>query len=152
MDISGLSGQFNSTLDEKGRVFLPVRLRDQLENTPLILTRGVDKCLWLFQEKEWVKISSVLLEHTSLFKAKSQMIQRRLLAPATEIVIDKNGRMKIPSSLIRSAALVRDCIFIGLKDHIEIWDEELYYDFEEKCEAEVKEAWEDFGNMEDPHH
>ncbi|MCP4298392.1 MAG: cell division/cell wall cluster transcriptional repressor MraZ, partial [Proteobacteria bacterium] len=99
-------------------------------------------------EERWEKVSSILLEHSSLFKAKSQMIQRRLLAPATEMVSDKNGRVKIPASLIRSAGLVQDCVFIGLDDHIEIWDEDLYVDFEEKCEVEIKEAWGELGNME----
>ena len=122
MEIRGLSGQYNTTLDEKGRILLPARLREQLDQNPLVLTRGVDKCLWLFPELEWSKVSRILLERSSLFKAKSQMIQRRLLAPATELAVDKNGRVKIPSSLQKSAGLVRDCIFIGLDDHIEIWD------------------------------
>jgi transcriptional regulator MraZ len=147
VDIRGLSGQFNSTLDEKGRILLPVKLRDQLNNCPLVLTRGVDKCLWLFPEDQWSKVSKILLDNSSLFKVKSQMIQRRLLAPATELAIDKNGRMKIPSSLQRSSNLVRDCVFIGLDDHIEIWDEELYIEFEEQCEEDVKDAWEEFGNL-----
>lgn len=147
MDIRGLSGQFNSTLDEKGRILLPARLREQLDNCSLVLTRGVDKCLWLFPEDEWNKVSSVLLDNSSLFKARSQMIQRRLLAPATELSVDKNGRVKIPSSLLRSAGLIRDCIFIGLDDHIEIWDEELYIEFEEKCEDDIKVAWEELGGM-----
>lgn len=148
MEIRGLSGQYNSTLDEKGRILLPVRLREQLDQNLLVLTRGVDKCLWLFPELEWSKVSKILLERSSLFKAKSQMIQRRLLAPATELAVDKNGRVKIPSSLQKSAGLVRDCIFIGLDDHIEIWDEDLYSDFEEKCEEDVKDAWEEFGSLE----
>ena len=147
MEIRGLSGQFNSTLDEKGRILLPAKLREQLNNNPLVLTRGVDKCLWLFPEDEWSKVSNVLLEKSSLFKSKSQMIQRRLLAPATELGIDKSGRVKIPSSLQRSAGLIRDCIFIGLDEHIEIWDEELYIEFEEKCENDVKDAWEEFGDL-----
>jgi len=147
VDIRGLSGQFNSTLDEKGRILLPARLREQLDNCSLVLTRGVDKCLWLFPEDEWNKVSSVLLDNSSLFKARSQMIQRRLLAPATELSVDKNGRVKIPSSLLRSAGLIRDCIFIGLDDHIEIWDEELYIEFEEKCEDDIKVAWEELGGM-----
>jgi MraZ protein len=75
------------------------------------------------------------------------MIQRRLLAPATELAIDKNGRVKIPSSLQKSAGLMRNCIFIGLDDHIEIWDEELYVEFEEECEGDVKDAWEEFGDL-----
>ena len=147
MDICGLSGQFNSTLDEKGRILLPSKLREQLKNCSLVLTRGIDKCLWLFPEGEWSKISRLLLDRSSLFKAKSQMIQRRLLAPATELTIDKNGRLKIPSSLQRSAGLIRDCLFIGLDDHVEIWDEEQYVEFEEKCEGEVKDAWEEFGDL-----
>jgi MraZ protein len=146
----GLSGQFNSTLDEKGRIQLPVKLRDQLNDCSLVLTRGIDKCLWLFPDSEWEKVSSVLLKHSSLFKAKSQMIHRRLLAPATELLLDKTGRVKIPASLMRSAGLVKDCLFIGLDDHIEIWDEELYVEFENNCEEEIKDAWEDFGNLEVP--
>lgn len=147
MDIRGLNGQFNSTLDEKGRILLPVKLRDQLKDCPLVLTRGIDKCLWLFPEDQWNKVSKILLDNSSLFKAKSQMIQRRLLAPATELIVDKNGRVKIPSSLQRSSSLVRDCVFIGLNDHVEIWDEDLYVEFEERCEEDVKDAWEEFGNL-----
>ena len=150
MEIRGLSGQFNSTLDEKGRILLPAKLREQLNDAGLVLTRGVDKCLWLFPENKWEKVSTVLLDNSSLFRTKSQMIQRRLLAPATELTIDKNGRMKIPSSLVRTAGLIRDCVFIGLDDHIEIWDEDLYIDFEEKCESEIKDAWEELGNLEVP--
>jgi MraZ protein len=78
------------------------------------------------------------------------MIHRRLLAPATELLLDKTGRVKIPASLMRSAGLVKDCLFIGLDDHIEIWDEELYVEFENNCEEEIKDAWEDFGNLEVP--
>jgi len=126
---------------------LPAKLRDQLNNCSLVLTRGIDKCLWLFPREQWSNISKILLDNSSLFKAKSQMIQRRLLAPATELVVDKNGRIKIPSSLQRSSSLLRDCIFIGLDDHIEIWDEELYVQFEERCEDDVKDAWEELGNL-----
>lgn len=147
MEIRGLSGQFNSTLDEKGRILLPVKLREKLRGVSLVLTRGVDKCLWLFPEIKWDKVSAILLENSSLFKSRSQMIQRRLVAPATEIAVDKNGRINIPSSLQRSAGLVRDCIFIGLDEHIEIWDEELYLAFEEKCELDIKDAWEELGNL-----
>ncbi len=150
MELCGLSGQFNSTLDDKGRILLPVKLREQLNSSPLVLTRGVDKCLWLFPKKQWEKVSSILLKHSSLFKTKSQMIQRRLLAPAADLVVDKNGRIKIPASLEKSAGLLRGCVFIGLEDPIEIWDEELYIEFAEKCEAEVKDAWEELGNLEDP--
>ena len=149
MKIKGLSGQFNSTLDEKGRILLPARLREQLDNFELVLTRGVEKCLWLFPSEEWERVSQTLLKHSSLFKAKTQMIHRRLLAPATEMVTDKNGRVKVPSSLAKSAGLVRDCVFIGLRDHIEIWDEELYIAFEEECEKDVKNAWEEMGNLEE---
>lgn len=149
MEIRGLSGQFNSTLDEKGRILIPSRLRDQLGGIPLVLTRGVEKCLWLFPEEEWEKVSKILLDNSSLFKARSQMIQRRLIAPATEIGVDKNGRLNLPASLQRSAGLVRDCILIGLDDHVEIWDEELYMEFEEKCEMDIKDAWEELGDMEE---
>jgi len=147
VEIRGLSGQFNSTLDEKGRILLPSKLREQLGGCSLVLTRGVDKCLWLFPGKEWDRVSEILLENSSLFRARSQMIQRRLLAPATDLALDRNGRINIPSSLQKSAGLVRDCLFIGLDDHIEIWDEELYLEFEEKCELDIKDAWEELGNL-----
>lgn len=149
MEIRGISGQFNSTLDEKGRILIPSKLREKLNGIPLILTRGLEKCLWLFPEEEWQKVTKVLLDNSSLFKARSQMIQRRLIAPATEIGVDRNGRLNIPSSLQKRAGLVRDCILIGLDDHVEIWDEDLYVEFEEKCDLEIKDAWEELGKKEE---
>lgn len=149
MEIRGLSGQFNSTLDEKGRILLPVKLREQLSDVPLILTRGVEKCLWIFPEEEWKKVLRKLLDNSSLFRNRSQMIQRRLIAPAADLEMDKTGRVKIPTSLQKSAGLLRECVFIGLDDHVEIWDEELYMQFEEQCESDIKDAWEELGDMEE---
>jgi MraZ protein len=76
-----LTGEFRNTLDEKGRVSLPARLRSELSGNILILTQGVDRCLWLFMPEQWKLLSKKLMETTSPFQARSRLVQRRIIAP-----------------------------------------------------------------------
>ena len=94
-----LTGEFRNTLDEKGRLSLPARLRSELPGTSLVLTQAVDKCLWLFPPQQWQELSDKLMASTSLFQARSRLVQRRILAPAQEVEIDRLGRISIPQSL-----------------------------------------------------
>jgi MraZ protein len=121
-----LTGEFNNTLDDKGRVSLPSRLRSGLPGNILVLTQGVDDCLWLFPPEQWKELSRKLMESTSPFQAKSRMIQRRIIAPAQEVEIDKAGRIAVPQSLREFAGLSKDCVILGIDKYIEIWDAEKY--------------------------
>ncbi|MCX7025518.1 MAG: division/cell wall cluster transcriptional repressor MraZ [Spirochaetes bacterium] len=142
-----LTGEFKNTQDEKGRLSLPSKLRNELDCDRLVLTQGVDKCLWLFPPEQWKSLSSKLIEQTSLFHAKARLVQRRIIAPAQEIEIDKAGRIAIPQSLRDFAGLAKECVILGLTKYIEIWDADEYRRYLEDNESVFLEAAEELGGL-----
>ncbi|HON12527.1 MAG TPA: division/cell wall cluster transcriptional repressor MraZ [Treponema sp.] len=142
-----LTGEFKNTLDEKGRLSLPVRLRSELPGNILVMTQGVDRCLWLFAPEQWKILSRKLMETTSPFQARARMVQRRIIAPAQEVEIDKAGRIAIPQSLREFAALNRECVILGIDKYIEIWDSDQYKQYWNENEAEFRSAAEELGSV-----
>ncbi|MHB0898582.1 MAG: division/cell wall cluster transcriptional repressor MraZ [Spirochaetales bacterium] len=142
-----LTGEFRNTLDEKGRLSLPARMRSELPGINLVLTQGVDKCLWLFPPQQWQELSQKLMASTSLFQARSRLVQRRILAPAQEVEIDRLGRISIPQSLREWASLSRECVILGISKYIEIWNAEEYKKYLDENKDEFLSAAEDLGGL-----
>jgi len=140
-----VTGEYKNALDEKGRILIPAKIRAEITGNTLVLTRGIDKCLWLFPTEQWRKISNQLMESTSVFQSKARLIQRRIIAPAQEIEIDKAGRINIAPTLREYAALTKECIIHGIGTHIEIWSEEIYQQYWAEKEDELQEASEGLG-------
>jgi MraZ protein len=140
-----ITGEFRCSLDEKSRLLIPARIRAEIAGYVVILTRGVENCLWLFPPEEWKTFSENLIGSTSLFQEKARLIQRRMIAPAQETEIDKAGRIVIPQTLREYAALQKECLILGLKKYIEIWSETAYQSYLEENEAKFKEAAEELG-------
>jgi MraZ protein len=111
----------------------------------VILTRGVENCLWLFPPEEWTIFSEKLIGSTSLFQEESRLIQRRMIAPAQETEIDKAGRIVVPPTLRDYAELKKECLILGLKKYMEIWSESSYQAYLGANEAKFKEAAEKLG-------
>lgn len=141
-----IMGEFKYSLDEKGRLMIPARVRTEILGNALIITRGVEKCLWLFPPEEWKKIAGSLLDSTSLFQEKARLIQRRIIAPAQDIEIDRSGRISIPSTLRDYAGLQKECKILAIQTYMEIWDDETYARYLDETEAQFKEAAEAIGN------
>ena len=142
-----LTGEFRNTLDEKGRLSLPARMRSELPGINLVLTQGVDKCLWLFPPQQWQELSQKLMASTSLFQARSRLVQRRILAPAQEVEIDRLGRISIPQSLREWAGLSRECVILGISKYLEIWNAEEYKKYLDENKDEFLSAAEDLGGL-----
>ena len=103
--------------------------------------RGIDRCLWLFPPEEWARISENLLTSISPFQQKARLLQRRIVAPAQEVEIDKAGRITVPQAMREFAGLQRDVVVLGIKKYIELWDaEEL-----ERCWELRKEEFQEGG-------
>jgi MraZ protein len=141
-----LSGEFFNTLDEKGRVSLPSRLRSALTNT-LILTQGADDCLWLYPPKEWMQLVQGIMDSTSPFKANSRLVRRRIIGPSQEVEIDKAGRIAIPQSLREFAGLNRDCVILGQFEYVEIWDAARYRAYIDGNKEEFNAGFEELGAL-----
>ena len=140
-----ITGEFRCSLDEKGRLLIPARMRTEVLGNVVILTRGVENCLWLFPPEEWKIFSENLVGSTSLLQAQSRLIQRRLIAPAQETEIDKAGRIVIPQTLREYADLRKECLILGLKKYIEVWSETAYQTYLQENETKFKEAAEELG-------
>jgi MraZ protein len=140
-----ITGEFRCSLDEKGRLLIPAKMRTEIIGNVVVLTRGVENCIWLFPPEEWKAFSENLVGSTSLLQAQSRLIQRRLIAPAQETEIDKAGRIVIPQTLREYADLRKECLILGLKKYIEVWSETAYQAYLQENEAKFKEAAEELG-------
>lgn len=147
MEFSLLTGEFKNTLDEKGRIMFPVKLHSELDGSILILTRGIDRCLWLFTPAQWKELSSKILETASPFQSQSRSVLRRLVAPAQEVVIDKSRRISIPQSLRDYANLDKECVILGINKYFELWDSNEYEKYLGESEADFRAATEELGNI-----
>lgn len=123
-------GEYHPTLDDKGRVAIPARLRKAFgENAvinKLIITYGFDKCIMAFREEDWREFVEKRLTPLSQSDPKNRMIMRRLFGGAYECELDKQGRMLIPANLLDEAGIKGDITILGLNNRIEIWSTEVY--------------------------
>ncbi len=142
-----ITGEYRNTLDEKGRLLIPSRIRTEIPGNIVIITQGVDKCLWLFPPEEWKRISDNLMTSTSIFQSRARLIQRRIVAPAQETEIDKSGRINISPTLREYAGLTKDAVILGIKSYIEVWDEVVYREWWAGKESEFQEAAEELGKV-----
>ena len=146
-----LTGEYRNTLDEKGRILFPSKLRNELfgdsEKNVLIVTQSFDHCLWLYTLDEWKNLSSKIMERASPFSKQNRLVLRSLIAPAQEVELDKAGRLSIPQSLRDYAGLTKDCIILGINRYMELWDAQSYGEYLEENEEDLKDAAEALSNI-----
>jgi MraZ protein len=145
--MESLTGDWNVTLDDKGRISLPARLRSALDNSGLMLTKGEDNCLALYPSHEWNALLKTVLDATNQFEAKHRNIRRRIIGPSMPVELDKMGRIPVSQSLREYAGLNKDCVVLGQFEYIEIWDEARYKTYLEATEEEFKSGTEELGAL-----
>lgn len=117
-----LMGEYHHSIDDKGRLIIPSKLREEL-GEEFVITRGLDKCLFVYSKEEWEKIVNIL--GTLPFTKKyARDFSRFFLSGATVSRFDKQGRINITSPLITYANLTKDCVIIGVNERLEIWSSE----------------------------
>lgn len=130
-------GRYYHQLEEKGRVSLPKKFREQ-GNKTFIITRGLDGGLFLYPENEWLK-SITQLEMASQTKKDNRDFVRLMTNDAQEISTDSLGRISIPEYLRNFAQLKKDVVIIGSYSKIEIWDVQTYHQYVEQIEKNAEE-------------
>ena len=138
--MNSLIGEYRITLDEKGRILFPSKLKSALTENSLFVTKSLDCCLWLYTPDRWNELQTKLLEGTSSFSPRDRQLLRRLLAPAQEVEFDKAGRLSIPQILREYAGLSKDCVVVGVGRNIELWDAEAYRKAVEEFEPAAADA------------
>jgi MraZ protein len=114
-------GTHQPRLDDKGRVFLPAKFRDELSEG-LVLTKGQERCLYGWPLPEWTRITDQMRTAPVTGKT-SRDFGRVLFASASLEVPDKQGRITVPAALREYAGLTRECVVIGANTRIEVWDQ-----------------------------
>ena len=120
-------GEYHHSIDEKGRLMVPAKFREELGNS-FIVTRGIENCLFVYPMDEWKKIVNKL-ESLPFTKRDAREFMRFFLSGASEAEFDKQGRINITSPLISYANLTKECVVIGTGDRLEIWSLENWSTF-----------------------
>jgi len=124
-------GEFEHSIDRKGRLILPSKFREVAKNQfveRFFVTRGLDKCLFMFSEEEW-RSQENKFKSMSFTKQQSRIFNRLLFSGAVEIAFDKQGRVLIPQYLKDFAQIKKDVIIVGVSNRIEIWSKDSWHDF-----------------------
>ena len=129
-----LMGEYSHSLDIKGRVIMPAKLRQDI-GEKFIITKGLDGCLFAFSQTEWFNFEEKL-KTLPLSDKNARNFVRFFLSGATECEIDKQGRFLIPNNLREAASLEKDVIIIGVGTRLEIWNKEIWKKCDEKISAD----------------
>ena len=114
-----LMGEYHHNVDDKLRIIVPSKFRDELGER-VVVTRGLENCLFVYSETEWSQIVSKL-KSLPFTKKDARSFNRIFLSGATVCEFDKQGRIKITSPLVEYADLTKECVIIGVNDRLEIW-------------------------------
>jgi MraZ protein len=133
-------GTYTPRLDEKGRIFLPAKFRDELAEG-LVITRGQERCLYVWSMEEFGKLTERMRQQPVGDRAARDYV-RMFFAGASDETPDKQGRITVPQMLRDYASLTRDCVVIGAMNRIEIWDAaawQAYSDQQEQAFSDLSE-------------
>lgn len=133
-------GEYQHSVDAKGRLIVPAKFREALGET-FVVTRGLDNCLFGYPMNEWRKLEEKL-KGLPMTKKDTRAFARFFFSGATEVEIDKQGRINIPTTLMHHAHLVKECVVLGVSNRIEIWAKdawETYFSESEQSFNEIAE-------------
>lgn len=137
-------GSFAHSLDEKGRLMIPRKMRDELGYKVYIM-QGLDGCLSVYNESAYQKLVEQF-SRLSFNQHKNRDYLRLQFASTHEMDIDKLGRVQIPTALLNKYGISREVIVLGIGDHIEVWDQKKYEEYEASVKDEFENIAETIGN------
>jgi len=135
-------GEYAHTLDRKGRIIIPSKIREALKEVyaeKLYITRGLDKCLFMFTEDEW-KTQETKFRSMSFTKSEHRKFNRMYFSGAQEVVPDKQGRVLLASYLKEYAGIKKDVVFVGVSNRVEIWEKQKWREYFEESRQSFEEV------------
>ncbi len=140
-----LIGQYEHTIDSKKRLALPAKFRGELGDK-IIITRGVDGCLFVYTHEKW-QIESEKWSALTISQTEARSFARMMLAGAMEVSLDKLGRILVPDYLKEYAGLKKNVVVCGLSTRLEIWDSEKWNIYKNEAEKGVDEIVSKLGGL-----
>ena len=137
-------GEYNHTIDEKGRLIIPSKFREELGNS-FVVTKGLDGCLFAYDNTEWTALEEKL-KKLPLTNRDARAFARFMLAGAALVEVDKQGRILLPQVLRGFAELEKDVVLIGVASRIEIWSKDKWNEMSDASDMdEIAEKMADLG-------
>ena len=140
-----LIGEYEHSLDEKKRISLPVSFRTAL-GSRVVMTRGLDNCLFIYSEKAWGRLAEKLQE-LSFAQRDTRGFNRFMLSGAAQVEVDRAGRILIPDHQKEFAGLKKHVIFAGVSDRVEIWDRDRWSSYKKRIEKHADRLAEKLGEI-----
>ena len=128
------TGEYRHTIDAKGRLIVPSRMRDELQEG-VVLVKWFDGCIAMFSESEWGHIEEGLMAQGNT-SPKARNVARRVASSAHRDEVDKQGRVNVPDRLREHAGIARDCMVVGVVKRAEIWNPERWNEQQSQGELE----------------
>lgn len=138
-------GEYNHSLDSKGRLAIPVKFRALLKKGAVV-TKGLDNCLFLYSSEQFKKIAAKFAV-LPISQAKARAFTRHMLAGAMEVEFDSQGRITLPEYLRRFSGLKRKAVIAGLYNHLEIWEEAAWNKYKGEAEKNSNAIAEELGDL-----
>lgn len=138
-------GEYRHSLDDKGRLAIPIKFREDLESGAIV-TRGLDGCLYVYTTAEWQKLADKLAA-MPMSQSNSRAFARLMLAGAMDVAIDKQGRIILPDYLRAYAGIKKNLVVAGLYNHLELWDEKAWNAYKQKTEKDSGDIAEQLGSL-----
>jgi MraZ protein len=128
-----LLGTYKPTLIGKNRIALPVKLRKEITGKELVLAIGFDDCIFGFEEKKWVEVTTADLSRP-ISDEEGRNLRRKMCTNAEKITLDSQGRFVIPETMMRYASVKDNLTLIGAGDHFEIWNQDIWAEYQKKLD------------------
>ncbi len=142
---SMLIGEYKHSLDPKNRLSLPSKFRREL-GKKIVVTRGLDNCLFVYPLKEWQQITAKISE-LPLGQADTRGFNRFFLSGAVEVDVDSVGRILIPDYLKAFAGLANKVVLAGIHSRVEIWNEDVWSEYTKRIEKQADQLAEKLGEI-----
>ena len=124
-------GEYQPNITEGSRIALPKKLREQIKGDEIILSKGFEKCVFLYDKEDWIIEAKKQIENP-ITDSRTRELKRYMYSGASESAIDSQGRVVLPAILKSYAQIDKRTVVIGAGDHIEIWNLENWSDHSEK--------------------
>ncbi len=138
-------GEYRHSIDDKGRMIIPAKFREALSSS-FVITRGLDHCLFAYPRSEWTQLEEKL-RALPFTKADARAFTRFFFSGASEVELDKQGRIHIPANLRDFARLKKECVVIGVSSRVEIWAKEEWENYYIKSEDSFNQIAESLVNL-----
>lgn len=135
-----LIGEYIHTIDEKNRISLPAKWRKEMGKS-VIITPGLEQCLFVFTLGEWAKVSNKLGStdgELSFLKSDQRTFNRNMFGQAVDVEVDSIGRILIPDFLKDRVKLKNTAAFIGVQDRLEIWNDKIWIEYKKNAEKQAE--------------